>query len=108
MATRQLQFIISMIEDMYEEDSYYSIAGTISHIQSETAITDYHTLHAYLKRKQGPPTGQISRVVSKRLFDYLSHSNEDLSDILQNASKLYNCSPKELSDDKLCRYLSTQ
>lgn len=107
MASRDLQQLISMIEDAYKKERHPSLAATLVNLQKQTTLDDTQQLHRFLKNKYGPPTGQISRVVSKQLFEYILYSNESLSTILTNASNQYNCQPDSLSDDMLCRYFNS-
>lgn len=108
MSPRDLQSIVSMLEAEYEENNHTSLAATIVHIQSRGInIDDTYELQTYLKSRQGIPTGRIARVVSKQLFNHLANTDETLTETLKNASELFNCQPRELNDDRLCRYFSS-
>lgn len=104
MNARNLQFIVSLIEAEYEEQNHPSFAHAVYTVQ-EQVNADMTLIIPRLKRKYGPPTGSISRVVSKRMYDYLVQSDEDVFEVIEAASDSYNMQPVELSDDQLVRYL---
>lgn len=99
------QSLISLLEDAYEENHYTSMAATIMK-ESNRATTD-EELFRILKRNYGPPTGRISRVVGKQLYEYSLRGDSSLEQIIQEAGELYDCRPEHLSDDQLCRSFST-
>lgn len=98
------QSLISLLEDAYEENHYTSMAATIMG-ESTRAETD-RELFRVLKRTYGPPTGRISRVVGKQLYEHSVRSNQSVKQIVEQAGEIYNCLPEHLSDDQLCRAFS--
>lgn len=106
--SRELQFLISLLEEEYEANNHTSLSAAIHHTINSTRSTPTNTeLLQQLKTKYGPPCGNISRVVSKRLFNHLLRNQETVVEVISDASEYYDCNPQEVSDDMFCRYLET-
>lgn len=107
MNGRDLQLLISLLEKEYETNNHTSLSMTIYRVTEKYPVQDQELIYS-LKRDLGLPTGSISRVVSKQLYNHLVHNNETLREVILGASELFNCKPYEVSDDQLCRYINQQ
>lgn len=107
MNAKNIQFIISLIETEYEEQKHPTFAYTVYTIQNQVDRKPSRIMN-YLKNKHGPPTGSISRVVSKRVYEHLTQHNETVFDVINNAAEFYETQPHKLSDDQLVRYIRSQ
>lgn len=110
MNQHDLQFLISLIEDEMEDNHHPSVAATIdaTRRQLRTQEPIDADLFKLLKNQHGRATGRIARVATKRLYEVASRTDTPLTTIIDDAAETYGCQPRELSDDRLCRYLNQQ
>lgn len=106
MNGREQQLLISMIEDAYIDENHTSFAATVYSITNGFVISSDERLYRILKQEYGiQPTGRISRVVSKRVYDSCDSKNEEVVDTIKSIAEDLDMSAREISDDLLCRQL---
>lgn len=103
VSPRELQQLISMIEQHYEDAHHPSFSYTVMDLTNGKEVSN-HQLYKIAKREVGPPTGMISRVVSKRVYE-ASLNEDSVSGLILSIGDQYNTRPETVSDDQLVRGL---
>lgn len=105
MNPRETQLFISLIETAYEETNATSFASTVIAIESQYPNATHTERFRALKREYGPPGGNISRVVSKQVFEQLLATDCSVFELIHQVANQFETQPAHLSDDLLCRGL---
>ena len=106
---RELQLFLSLVETEYESQNHPSYCATIAALTEQTERRNLQTMwdvFRYLKNKHGQPSGMLSLVCSKRVYDVLQRTEMNLFELFDVVSDETNFQLQEIRDDLLCRTLS--
>lgn len=108
---REKQALLSLIEEVYQVENAPSFmqALHISLKQTRFSVEQPPSdgeLFRILKNKYGPPTGRISRVVTKQVYNSYSKTETDLGlHLKNNIEKETDSQIEAVSDDMLCQIM---
>lgn len=105
MHRRQTQLLISLVETAYEQTNATSFAATVISIENQYQNATQNEIFRALKRDYGPPGGNISRVVSKQVFERLMLTDASVFELIHQIAEMFEIQPSHMSDDLLCRGL---
>lgn len=105
MNQRDAQFLISLLEQEYEANQPHTFAATVVSVYTQHNPQSENELIQILKRKYGPPGGNISRVVSKQVFEAYIRQDGSVLELVQEAAETFDVQANQLSDDMLVRGL---
>lgn len=101
------RLLISMVEEVYMDHHHTSFASAMFELTNEFSISDEQLFRRLKRQYNMRPTGRISRVVSKRVYDECEATGKELVYVIENACSGLDTHPTEVSDDMLCRYLES-
>lgn len=105
MNKRELQLLISMVEDAYESENYTSFAASVYRLTSGFTMSDEQLFRTLKREHRMNPTGMIRRVVSKRVYDICERTDQELVSVIESACQRIDMDAINVSDDMLCRQL---
>lgn len=99
------RLLISMIEEEYSSHRHTSFSATVYTITNGFEMSD-EDLFRKLKRDHNiQPTGRMSRVVTKRVYNACERSDAGVIETIESVSQSVDLNGREISDDLLCRNL---
>lgn len=102
---RNLQLLIGSIENYQMDNNIPHFATAVQELDRQRSLSDSELLQVVKQENHGEIDSMISKVVSKRVYEHCSRSNESVVECIENAVESFN--GRTIHDQGLVRYINT-
>lgn len=102
---RELQLLIGSIENYQQSNNIPNFSKAVIELDRQRSLSDAELLKVVKRENSGEINSMISKVVSKRVYEYCSRNDVAVVECIENAVNSYNRRSGVIHDQQLVRYL---
>ena len=104
---RELQLLIGSIENYQQANNLPNFSKAVVDLDRQRSLSNRELLQVVKRENSGEINSMISKVVSKRVYDYCSRNDVTVVECIQNAADSHNRRSGVVHDQELVQYLNS-